>query len=565
MSAEGPDQQSTNVKWWPHLSSWPRMFLLLLTIAAYVLPPVTSWTPSSDLTHYAFRHGQQHADRSIRKQNRSSTSRRRAPPLLAVNKNTLDTSAVSSSTSSNAKSDTGTTSSATGTANASEDSQLRTLYPPINATRNGTLQVDSTHALYYEHYGLDLPSNEGDDDDSRTKSAQTALFLHGGPGAGCSPNHARFFSPEHYSIVLFDQRGCGRSTPKGETSNNTLTHLVEDIEALRVHLGIGKWDLLLGGSWGTALALAYAQTCPGRVGAMVLRGVCLFRPQEIDWLFASNGGAANRLNPNGWKEFESVVGINASHESINSEDGESNREALHRYYNCLIGSNPTQRVLAMKAWMKWEMSIFGYNQSNANDTTTFRDSDEAMPPLLVWDGTIGMWSFQDEFGPVDEGQTDQLAAKRANSLRQFSMTLAESAVTEPTNGAIPESPRPVDANTQPILNAVLPPNVTADQAAKFIPAQAMLTCYYSVNDRLVMSPYNNLLAPECIDQIRDIPCIAIQGGQDTICPPDTALDLLEAWPEMELRIPLRSGHSMYNPEICSEILKATDRLAGIEL
>lgn len=432
---------------------------------------------------------------------------------------------------------------------------LRTLYPTTNATNNGTLDVDSTHTLYYEQYNN--PPN----------TSLNALFLHGGPGAGCFPNHARFFSPDHYRVTLLDQRGCGRSTPKGETANNTLTHLVQDIESLRIHLGYEKWDLILGGSWGTTLALAYSQTYPERVGSMVLRGVCLFRQAEIDWLFARNGGA-DKLNADGWKDFEKAVGIDADELNLPVLDDSGyqvNRDALNRYYDCLLGVDPALRVSATSAWMKWEMSIFSLNKKGNQNVTNITDNSDRK--MLAWDEICG-WSYHDAFGPIDAGETDALAVEEAERLRRFSLDVALEDSVEFDDSASPTSPRPIDENVGEYVDAKLqklPPNVTVEQAKSFVPAQAMLTCYYSANIAFVMGQYHNLLSPEGIERLRNagISCIAVQGGKDSICPPDSALDLLQVWPEVELRIPLEAGHSMYDAEICSELVRATDRFAGI--
>ena len=143
----------------------------------------------------------------------------------------------------------------------------RPLYPTSAALRTGKLPVSDTHVLYYEVHGR--------------KGGTPALFLHGGPGAGCFTRHAGFFDPAHYQVVLFDQRGCGRSTPKGELEANDTPNLVQDCERLREHLDFERWAVVLGGSWGTTLALAYAGEYPHRIGAMVLRAVCTMRAQEM--------------------------------------------------------------------------------------------------------------------------------------------------------------------------------------------------------------------------------------------------------------------------------------------
>ncbi|MHB1351701.1 MAG: prolyl aminopeptidase [Thiobacillus sp.] len=142
------------------------------------------------------------------------------------------------------------------------------LYPPITPHASGMLETDGIHRIYWETSG--------------NPQGIPALFVHGGPGAGTSANQRRFFDPARYRIILFDQRGCGRSTPHGELADNTTAHLIADMEALRDELGVASW-LVFGGSWGSTLALAYAQAHPERCRGLVLRGIFLCRPQEIDW------------------------------------------------------------------------------------------------------------------------------------------------------------------------------------------------------------------------------------------------------------------------------------------
>ena len=151
---------------------------------------------------------------------------------------------------------------------------LRGLYPPSTAYINGTIAVDEIHTLYYELHGRG-GEKERDPNNSKETPIRNALFLHGGPGAGCFPNHARFFDPKKYRVVLFDQRGAGRSTPRGEIRQNTLLDIIYDCERLRFHLGIPRWDVVLGGSWDATVAVAYAQEFPNSLCSVVLRGVCL--------------------------------------------------------------------------------------------------------------------------------------------------------------------------------------------------------------------------------------------------------------------------------------------------
>jgi proline iminopeptidase len=164
------------------------------------------------------------------------------------------------------------------------------------------------------------------------------LFLHGGPGSGCEPYHRRFFDPARYRIVLFDQRGCGRSTPHAELQGNTTGALVADIEAIREHLGIGRW-LVFGGSWGSTLALAYGQAHPQRVTGLILRGIFLCREREIHWFYQEGAG---RIFPDYWQDFLAPI--------PEAERG----DLVAAYYRRLTGDNELARLAAAKAWSIWE-------------------------------------------------------------------------------------------------------------------------------------------------------------------------------------------------------------------
>jgi proline iminopeptidase len=158
------------------------------------------------------------------------------------------------------------------------------LFPAIEPFETGRMALDPPHEMYWEQSG----NPEG----------VPVVFLHGGPGAGCSPAHRRFFDPRHYRIVIFDQRGAGRSTPLGELSNNTTGHLIDDIETLRRHLGIERW-FVFGGSWGSTLAIAYAEAHPERVIGLCLRGIFLCRKFEIDWFLYG----MRAIFPENWRRF----------------------------------------------------------------------------------------------------------------------------------------------------------------------------------------------------------------------------------------------------------------------
>ncbi|HEV2704280.1 MAG TPA: prolyl aminopeptidase [Pyrinomonadaceae bacterium] len=203
---------------------------------------------------------------------------------------------------------------------------MRTFYPPIEPYDEGTLAVSPVHTIYYEQVG----NPEG----------QPVVFLHGGPGGGIIPDYRRFFDPQAYRIVLFDQRGAGRSTPHASLEENTTWHLVADIERLREHLGIESW-LVFGGSWGSTLALAYAQTHAERVRALVLRGIFLCRPKEIRWFYQEGASA---LFPDVWEEYVKVI--------PEAERG----DMVAAYHRRLTGDDEAERLAAARAWSIWEGS-----------------------------------------------------------------------------------------------------------------------------------------------------------------------------------------------------------------
>jgi proline iminopeptidase len=180
------------------------------------------------------------------------------------------------------------------------------------------------HTLYWERCG--------------TRGAKPVVFLHGGPGAGCSPDHRRQFDPARYDILLFDQRGCGRSTPHASLVANTTWHLVDDIERLRALTGVERW-MVYGGSWGSTLALAYAQTHPERCTELVLRGIFTFRQTELDWLYRYG---ASEVYPDRWPDFLAPIPA--------VERG----DLVKAYQRRLTGDDPAQRLAAAKAWSQWE-------------------------------------------------------------------------------------------------------------------------------------------------------------------------------------------------------------------
>lgn len=201
---------------------------------------------------------------------------------------------------------------------------LRTFYPPIEPYHSGFLDMGDGHRIYYERAG--------------TPGARPAVFLHGGPGGGINPDHRRFFDPARYDVLLFDQRGCGRSTPHAGLEANTTWHLVADIERLRQLVGCDRW-LVFGGSWGSTLALAYAQTHPQRVDAMILRGVYTVTREEIDWYYQFG---VSQMFPDAWQDFVAPI----------PPDERGDMIAAYRWR--LTSGDRHEQLTAARAWAIWE-------------------------------------------------------------------------------------------------------------------------------------------------------------------------------------------------------------------
>ncbi|MDB5526858.1 MAG: prolyl aminopeptidase [Rhizobium sp.] len=201
---------------------------------------------------------------------------------------------------------------------------LRTLYPEIEAYESGFLDTGDGHSVYYERSG--------------TKGAKPAVFLHGGPGGGISPSHRRLFDPKLYDVMLFDQRGCGKSTPNASLDNNTTWHLVADIERLRELMGVDKW-LVFGGSWGSTLALAYAEKYPERVTELVVRGIYTLTKGELDWYYQFG---VSEMFPDKWERFLAPIPENERH------------EMMAAYRKRLTGTDRDKQIEAARAWSLWE-------------------------------------------------------------------------------------------------------------------------------------------------------------------------------------------------------------------
>lgn len=201
---------------------------------------------------------------------------------------------------------------------------MRSLYPEIEPFETGYLDVGDGHQIYYERSG--------------TQGAKPALFVHGGPGAGFSPVHRRLFDPDAYELVLFDQRGCGKSRPHASIENNSTWHLVADIERLRAAFGFEKW-LIFGGSWGSALALAYAQAHSARVSELVLRGIFLADQASFDWFYRFG---ASEIFPEHWAAFSEAV------------PADERDDLVAAYYRRLVAEDGPDRLEIARAWSRWE-------------------------------------------------------------------------------------------------------------------------------------------------------------------------------------------------------------------
>lgn len=314
---------------------------------------------------------------------------------------------------------------------------MKQLYPSLHAYHHFMLAVDDIHELYVEECG--------------NPDGIPIVFLHGGPGAGCESYHRRYFDPDRYRIILFDQRGCGRSTPHAELKHNTTQRLVDDLEKIRQTLDIDRWALF-GGSWGSTLALAYAQTHTSRVTGLILRGIYFSTEKEIRWLYQEG---TSLFYPDYWQDFLAPI----PHSERNN--------LLQAYYNRLVGDDEIARIRAAKAWSKWE------------------------------------------------GRTATLTP-RASLLDHF---------TDPHNAL----------------------------------SIACIEAHYFINNGFLED--NQLLeqAPSLIN----IPGYIVHGRYDMLCPVDNAFKLHQAWPGSKLTIVEASGHAGSEEGIISELVQATDELAGL--
>lgn len=312
------------------------------------------------------------------------------------------------------------------------------LYPEIDPRVSGWMTRPDGHEIYWEEVG--------------NPDGIAVIFLHGGPGAGISPNHRRYFDPAKYRVILFDQRGAGKSRPFGSLENNTTADLIGDIEALRVACKVEKW-LVFGGSWGSTLALAYGQVHPERALGFVLRGIFLCRPSEIEWFMT---GMGNFL-PDAQQQFLGAVGL------TKNPGAQRLLDLYGDYFAGKFGAEAANQ--AARAWSGYE----------ARCCTLLPDE-----------------------GLVDSFEGDEIAL-----------------------------------------------------------ALARLEHHYFVHSGFFSE--NQLLAN--IDKIRHLPATIIQGRYDLVCPPISAFDLAQAWPEADMVIVDDAGHAASEPGIVRELVRATDRFA----
>ena len=309
------------------------------------------------------------------------------------------------------------------------------LYPPIDPFDQRMLDVGDGHRVYVEQCG--------------NPDGIPVVVLHGGPGGGCSPAMRRYFDPSVFRVVLFDQRGCGRSHPHASVDANTTWHLVADIELIRATLGIDKW-VVFGGSWGATLALIYAQAHPTSVAALTLRGVFLMTQRELDWFYG--GGAAN-FWPDLWARFESLIPEDERHDLIAA------------YHRRLFSGDRLTEIRHARAWASWENALAAM------------DSD----------------------------------------------------------------------------------GITGESPAEYARAFARLENHYFVNMGF-LSEDQQILHPEQMAKIADIPGVIVQGRYDMICPPLSAHLLSQAWPKSRLTFVGRAGHALSEPGITAELVRTMDMM-----
>lgn len=257
------------------------------------------------------------------------------------------------------------------------------MYPPIEPFASGSLAVDDLHRLYWEESGR--------------PDGVPVVFLHGGPGAGASPVHRRFFDPAFYRIVIFDQRGAGRSRPLGEARQNTTALLVEDIEAMRRRAGVERWHVF-GGSWGSTLALAYAQTHPDRCLSLTLRGIFLMQPREIDWFL----DGMRHIFPEAYRDF---IGFLPEAERATP---------LESYHRRLFDPDPAVHMPACRAWSVYEAVC-----------TTLLPNPDIVGAAAEDDHALGLARLEAHYFMHNRFDPPDLLLRRVDRLRDIPATIVQ--------------------------------------------------------------------------------------------------------------------------------------------
>ncbi|KAJ1627707.1 Alpha/Beta hydrolase protein [Pavlovales sp. CCMP2436] len=446
---------------------------------------------------------------------------------------------------------------------------LRQLHPGTGSRSTGRLEVGSLpHSLYYEVHG------------STDVTAPTALMLHGGPGAGCFSRHAQFFAPDKWRVVLFDQRGCGRSAPadrrvESALSENSLEHLVGDCEALRLHLNIDRWALCHGGSWGTTLALAYAQAHPSAVRALLLRGMCTMRRSEVLWMFGALGGAA-QLQPEGWKAFAAEAHVTDEDRSVPDGSG-----VVRAYARALAGPDAGNAAIAARGWMNWESRVSAAGPGAGQLAESPKGEYallECLPRAFAWGANgesslnslnCGAARWRDD-GIRARSNTEERNTSLYNDGLQARSNTEEVVGPAPSTDAATSSAQGATPSTQQTSEPTSPPTAAAPSKGGQLYAQPLLTSDYCIQALDSASgclegsanSEGGLLNPIAIRSLRKhgIRCVIVQGLRDSVCPPTTAFELKKLWPEAQLQLCIAAGHSMYSPPIQSELLRAVEML-----
>ncbi|CAL5358178.1 unnamed protein product [Camellia sinensis] len=381
----------------------------------------------------------------------------------------------------------------------------RNLYPDIEPYSSGFLKVSGIHTIYWEQSG--------------NPNGHPVVFLHGGPGGGTSPSNRKFFDPDFFRIILFDQRGAGKSTPHACLEENTTWDLVEDIEKLRKHLEIPEWQVF-GGSWGSTLALAYSQSHPDKVTGIILRGIFLMRKKELDWFYEGGAAAiypdvillkAKKVQTEFWFRHHATsawTGIFLAWESFRDLIPENERESFIDAY-----------------WKR----LNSVDLETQKSSTYFLSGEQPTQVHASYTRERFMQITYTEFG---EGFA--LPAPAARVWTKWELTTAHLLPNED--------------------------NIKKGDDDKFSLAFARIENHYFVNKGFFASDSFLL---DNVEKIRHINTVIVQGRYDMCCPMMSAWDLHKAWPEAELKVVPNAGHSANEPGIAAELVAANEKLKNI--